>query len=112
MSKLPIFCVAAAMTFGLLAVVSANAPAKGDAAKGKAIFESNCAVCHYADSDKKKVGPGLKGLFKQAKLVNGKQVTEANVRALIDAGGNGMPPYKEMLSNQEKSDLIAYLKTL
>jgi len=39
-------------------------------------------------------------------------MTEANVRARIDEGGNGMPGYKDMLSDQEKDDLIAYLKTL
>ena len=42
--------------------------ASGDAAKGKATFEDNCAVCHNADSAEKKGGPGLKGLFKKAKL--------------------------------------------
>ena len=31
--------------------------AKGDAAKGKQVFEQ-CAVCHNADSDEKKMGPG------------------------------------------------------
>jgi mono/diheme cytochrome c family protein len=27
-------------------------------------------------------------------------------------GGNGMPAYKEMLNDEEKTNLIAYLKTL
>ena len=85
--------------------------AAGDAAKGKEVFEQ-CSVCHNADSTEKKMGPGLKGLFKHDKLVNGKKVTEANVRAKIDEGGNGMPAYKDTLSDQEKDDLIAYLKTL
>ena len=84
----------------------------GDAAKGKDVFESNCSVCHNADSDEKKMGPGLKGLFKKAKLTNGKKPTEANVRAQIDQGGNGMPAYSDMLTAAEKNDLIAYLKTL
>src|ERR1700751_5817842 len=84
---------------------------KGDAAKGKEVFEQ-CAVCHNADSEEKKMGPGLKGPFKHEKLVNGKKPTEANIRAKIDEGGNGMPPYKDMLSDQEKDDLMAYLKTL
>ncbi len=84
----------------------------GDAAKGKEVFEQ-CAVCHNADSDEKKMGPGLKGLFKKDKLTsNGKKPTEANVLEKINEGGNGMPPYKDMLSDQEKADLIAYLKTL
>ena len=85
--------------------------AKGDAAKGKALFEQ-CGVCHNADSTEKKMGPGLKGLFKKDKLDNGKKVTEATVKAQIDEGGKGMPGYKDMLSDQEKDDLIAYLKTL
>ena len=39
-------------------------------------------------------------------------LTDANVRARIDEGGNGMPAYKDMLADTEKDDLIAYLKTL
>ena len=38
--------------------------------------------------------------------------TETNVREKIDEGGNGMPAYKEMLSDDEKNDVIAYLKSL
>src|SRR5258708_8834 len=81
------------------------------AEKGKEVFQQ-CGVCHNADSSEKKMGPGLKGLFQNEKMTNGKKPTEANVRAKIDEGGNGMPSYKEMLSDEEKADLIAYLKTL
>ena len=84
---------------------------KGDAAKGKEVFEQ-CGVCHNADSEEKKMGPGLKGLFSREKMNNGKKPTEANVRAKVDEGGNGMPAYKEILSDEEKDNLIAYLKTL
>ena len=83
-----------------------------DAAKGKEVFEQ-CSVCHNADSDEKKMGPGLKGLFKKATLADGKtKVTEKSVQAKVDAGGNGMPGYEEMLSKDEKANLIAFLKTL
>ncbi len=88
------------------------APPAGDPEKGKAVFEDNCAVCHNADSDEKKMGPGLKGLFKKAKLKNGKAPTEANVKAIINAGGNGMPAYSDMLSDEERDHVLAYLKTL
>lgn len=90
---------------------SSSAFAAGSAAKGKEVFDQ-CVVCHNADSDEKKIGPGLKGLFKKDKLTNGKAPNDANVRAKIDEGGNGMPAYKDILSDQEKADLIAYLKTL
>ena len=42
-----------------------------DAAKGKANFEANCSVCHNSDSEERKMGPGLKGLFKHEKLAIG-----------------------------------------
>lgn len=108
MQKLPYFVFAATLTGSMMLLASAKKP---DAAKGKETFEQ-CSVCHNADSTEKKMGPGLKGLFSKDKLTNGKKPTEANVRAKIDEGGNGMPAYKEMLSDDEKADLIAYLKTL
>jgi mono/diheme cytochrome c family protein len=43
---------------------------------------------------------------------NGKKPTEGNVRERVNEGAPGMPPYKDMLSDQERDDLIAYLKTL
>ena len=98
--------------FGLSTASNVKAAAaKGDAAAGKEVFEQ-CAVCHNVDSDEKKMGPGLKGLFKKAKLKNGKAVTEDNVKALINAGGNGMPAYADMLSDKERADVIAYLQTI
>jgi cytochrome c len=93
------------------AIATVRGAGKGDAAKGKANFEQ-CSICHNADSDEAKMGPGLKGLFKKAQLKNGKKPTEANIRSQIDEGGNGMPAYKDMLSDGDKDDLIAYLKTL
>ena len=89
-----------------------NGKGAGDATKGKDVFESTCSACHNADSGEKKVGPGLKDLFKQDKLVNGKKPTEANIKAVIDAGGNGMPSYADLLKDEEKANVIAYLKTL
>lgn len=94
-----------------LAAGTTLALAAGDATKGKEVFDQ-CVVCHNADSTDTKIGPGLKGLFKHDKLANGKPVNEANVRAQIDEGGNGMPAYKDILSDQEKNDVIAYLKSL
>ena len=96
---------------GMLAAGTMQAADKPDAAKGKEVFEQ-CGVCHNTTTDEKKVGPSLKGLFKHATLKNGKPVNEANVKAFINAGGNGMPSYADLLSEQEKTNVLAYLKTL
>ena len=104
-SRLVVFCVSLTMAGAALAAK------KGDPEKGKEVFQQ-CGVCHNADSDEKKMGPGLKGLFSKDKMNNGKKPTEENVRAQVDEGGKGMPAYKDMLSDEEKDDLIAYLKTL
>jgi len=101
-----------ALGMSLLLAQTGKQKTQGDAARGKTVFEGQCAVCHNADSTVKKIGPGLKRLLKKPKLVNGKAATEANVRAIIDSGGNGMPPFKDILSAAQKDDLIAYLKTL
>lgn len=96
----------------LLGSVSMFAQKKGDAAKGKEVFDQ-CSVCHSADTMEKKMGPGLKGLFKKAKLDStGKPPTDANVMAKVNEGGNGMPAYKDTLSDDERTNLLAYLKTL
>lgn len=82
----------------------------GDAKKGQTVFE-NCGICHNSDSTEAKIGPGLKGLFKKDKLVNGKPVSEENVKALINEGSGSMPGFGDM-SDEDKNNVIAYLKTL
>lgn len=84
---------------------------KGDAAKGKEVFEQ-CGVCHSATTDEKKMGPSLKGLFKKEKLVNGQKPTDASVLAIINKGKGTMPAFADVLSADEKADVLAYLKTL
>src|SRR5580658_399827 len=99
MNRTRVYVSCAILSAGSIAALAAG---KGDAAKGKEVFEQ-CSVCHNADSTEKKMGPGLKGLFKKDKLNNGKKPTEATIRALINTGGNGMPPYGDMLSDDEKN---------
>jgi cytochrome c len=106
--------VAGSFLFCCAALVMSGAKAqsdKGDADKGKATFEQ-CAVCHNVDSPDKKMGPSLQGLFKRKTLQSGKPVTDENVLAQINNGGNGMPAYADMLSAGDKADVLAYLHTL
>lgn len=83
----------------------------GDAAAGKDVFEGSCLDCHNADSNEKKEGPGLKGV-KDGKLPSGKKATHDIILGIVDAGGGGMPPFKDLLTEKEKEDVIAYVLTL
>jgi cytochrome c len=102
--------LAGAVLSGMLLHAAAK---PGDAAKGKDLFGQNCEVCHNTDSTDVKVGPGLKGLFKRDSLQSKKKVTDANVLDIINKGSlSGMPGFMESLSEQERADVLAYLKTL
>jgi cytochrome c len=96
----------------------AKSPAKksasnGSATRGKEVFDKKCAVCHYADSDAKKIGPGLKGLSKRGTFtVNDAKVTDEALKTWIENGDTLMPPFKDTLEADQIKDVIAYAKTL
>lgn len=83
----------------------------GDAAKGKEAFQQRCLVCHFEDSAEKKIGPGLAGI-KEGTLPSGKESTFENVLENLNKGGNGMPAFEAMLSDEEKSDIAVYVLSL
>ena len=104
--------VAAGCLTAFLAIGIPMNAAAGDPKKGKAVFDENCSMCHNATSTEALVGPGLKGLFKRAKLASGKPVSDVNVLGTINKGGDTMPPFADSLKPAEKDNVLAYLKTL
>ena len=86
--------------------------AKGNALRGRQLFEEQCSICHFTASPAKKIGPGLKAIYRTGKFANGKKVDDASMRAWIENGGVDMPAFKESLTAQQISDLIAFLRTL
>jgi cytochrome c2 len=96
-----------------IALASMLPAADADPEKGNEVFDEQCAQCHHAYKDEKKAGPSLKWLFSRDKLEsNGKPVSEGSVLEMVERGGRGMPAFKGTLSDEDKADLIAYLKTL
>jgi mono/diheme cytochrome c family protein len=92
---------------------SSGSAAAGSAVKGKEVFDKKCSVCHYADSDAKKIGPGLKGLGKRGTFtVNNNKVTDESLKTWIENGDNLMPPFKDVLDAAQIKDVVAYVKTL
>jgi len=87
--------------------------AAGSAARGKEVFEKKCSICHFADSDAKKIGPGLKGISKRGTFtVNGNKVTTEALTTWIENGDALMPPMKDSLEPAQIKDVVAYVKTL
>lgn len=80
--------------------------------QGHAVFQSNCAECHYANQDSALHGPGLQGVFKKPYLPSGAPANDNRVRATILRGRGMMPAFGETLDDQQVQDLIAYLHTL
>ena len=80
--------------------------------RGKTVFQSKCALCHYADNDQKKIGPGLKGISKRGTFtVNNNKITDESLKDWIENGDDLMPPFKEALDPAQIKDVIAYVKT-
>ena len=82
-------------------------------ARGKEVFDKKCAVCHYPESDAKKIGPGLKGISKRGTFtVNQNKVTDESLKTWIENGDTLMPPFKEVLEAPQIQDVVAYVRTL
>ena len=96
----------------LSAVYSKPGERAGDIEKGENLFDSQCAFCHYTDSKDKKVGPGLKGIFKEKALpVSNKAVTRETIRNQIKNPVANMPAFPD-LSEQDIRDITEYLRVL
>jgi len=90
----------------------AQTPPQGSAEKGAALFKSKCLSCHYADKEENKHGPGLKNILKKESLPFSKRPANVeNIKKQLKTPFLVMPSFVS-LSEQEITDLIAYLKTL
>jgi mono/diheme cytochrome c family protein len=81
-------------------------------ARGLIVYKDRCAICHFSESQAKKIGPGLAGIYKRGKFTDGGKVDDASMEKWILSGGKNMPPFKPLLNAIQVRDLIAYLKTL
>jgi cytochrome c553 len=86
---------------------------KGSIERGAALFIKHCSSCHYAESEEKRLGPGLKGLLQKDKLPHsGRPSTIENIKQQLLRPFLSMPSFANKLSEQDLADLLAYLKTL
>jgi cytochrome c len=87
--------------------------AASDVAQGKKLFEKKCSVCHASESAEKRIGPSLRGV-KGGRLPDsiGRPASHDNILKKINDGGGGMPVFRELLTPEEKENIVAYVMTL
>ncbi|MDT8070052.1 MAG: cytochrome c [Terriglobia bacterium] len=81
-------------------------------ARGRRVFDRDCARCHEAYSSRGLQGPSLEGIFRRKYLPSGMPANDARVSDVILMGRAKMPSFRPALTDQELQDLIAYLHTL
>ena len=97
---------AAALTATVLATtLLAAAPARAQAADGKALFLKNCAACHQAS------GKGIPGAFPA--LAGSKFVTgdHAEVAGVLLKGRGGMPDFSETINDKDIAAILTYVRS-
>jgi cytochrome c len=112
-----------------LVLAAAAAPARaGDAAAGKKVFQRQCALCHSTEEGKSKIGPSLHGVvgrhaaslpdytYSAAMKKADKVWDEATLDPYLASPRTAVPGTKMVFtglrSEEERQDVIAYLKTL
>jgi mono/diheme cytochrome c family protein len=81
-------------------------------ARGRRLFNQSCAQCHRAYSDDMLNGPSLQGVFKKPALPSGIPANDDRVRETINLGRAKMPGFRNLFTDDQVDDLMAYLHTL
>ncbi len=112
------FLLAAAGSVALAPVLAGQETAP----RGKAVYDKWCAGCHGDTGD----GMGeaadymlprprdfTRALYQIRTTASGELPTDRDIRRMVDDGmpGTAMPGWKTRLSEQERDDVVAYLKT-
>lgn len=105
----------AIVVLALLTWPTADVDASGDPAKGKALYEQHCLVCHGPQG--KGDGPSGKVLKPPAAdftSAASKSKSEAELRQVIENGkpGTGMGPWKTQLKPADVSNVMEYVMSL
>ncbi|HEX3559104.1 MAG TPA: cytochrome c [Pyrinomonadaceae bacterium] len=100
-----------ALTFFVALAAAACAPRDGATAKAadptRELFQHNCAMCHGQEGEGREVGT-----LKVPALRDGRPASDPDERlfAQIRDGGNGMPPFKYSLTDEQIRDLMRFVR--
>jgi mono/diheme cytochrome c family protein len=113
---------ASVVMFALLALAGCDAERrKSDAelglnpqqAEGRKLYDNYCDRCHEPYSSRGKKGPSLKGVFKKQYLsVSGLPANDERMADIVKNGRAKMEGFRQVMTDQQIQDLLAYLHTL
>jgi mono/diheme cytochrome c family protein len=99
----------------MAAIAGGSPPLRGNPEEGRLIFEDRCASCHGLQGR----GDGPRAPYlspRPASLISaGTSVkSDAELLAVITDGKarTAMPPWKDLLTEEQRRDVLAYIRTL
>jgi mono/diheme cytochrome c family protein len=99
------------MLIFLLLIRAGHAESRGDAKLGKILYAKNCVSCHGQKGD----GLGFRSTlpnFTDAKAMAAKTDQDLFIKISNGGKGTGMPAWNNVLSEQERWHVLAYIRTL
>jgi mono/diheme cytochrome c family protein len=104
-------CASALLVGPALPAQTESSSLEGDAARGKPLFEKNCAGCHGPQGK----GDGYRLLGPDpANLTSAltREKSDDDLLETIHRGKQNMPAWKVILSDKQTKDVLAYVRTL
>jgi mono/diheme cytochrome c family protein len=82
-------------------------------ADGRKLYDNYCDRCHEPYSSRGKKGPSMKGVFKQQYLsISGLPANDERITDIVKNGRAKMEGFRQVMTDQQIQDLLAYLHTL
>jgi mono/diheme cytochrome c family protein len=82
-------------------------------ADGRKLYDNYCDRCHEPYSSRGKKGPSMKGVFKKQYLsISGLPANDERMTDIIKNGRAKMEGFRQVMTDQQIQDLLAYLHTL
>ncbi len=82
-------------------------------AAGRQLYDNYCDRCHEPYSSRGKKGPSMKGVFKHQYLsLSGLPANDERMTDIIKNGRAKMEGFRQVMTEQQIQDLLAYLHTL
>ena len=82
-------------------------------AQGRKLYDDYCDRCHEPYSSRGKKGPSMKSVFKHQYLsISGLPANDERMTDIIKNGRAKMEGFRQVMTDQQIQDLLAYMHTL